>query len=420
MSEKGNQPGGSEYVGKGNGETAPQVDGQGDSPVRGDSHQAGGVGEAGPDGQKNKQSPAVSRVIPPYASGVTGATAAPKLKNSRPFEIDPRKSIAEILQSADLSDPATRATVSAYMAEREQIRYQAVLARARQMGIPVRREGPGHNVSILYDIRPEGPLYRKTLNTNAAISTGANLLNIAPYGLNGEGMTVGVWDAARARTNHVELAGKVTVGDSTTANDDHSTHVAGTIAAKGIDPKAKGMGTNTLIRTYDWNSDYAEMTAAGAATATDGATKLPLSNHSYGIGATNSDMGRYETECNTTDALANGLPYYLIFWAAGNEQDTLASLGGYQSITFNGLSKNILTVGAADDAVTSGLRDVSKGALAYFSSMGPCDDGRIKPDIVANGVNVYSCVATSTNSYDGTYSGSTKPIFPAGSCGPAC
>ena len=221
LSEKGNQPGGSEYVGKGNGETAPQVDGQGDSPVRGDSHQAGGVGEAGPDGQKNKQSPAVSRVIPPYASGVTGATAAPKLKNSRPFEIDPRKSIAEILQSADLSDPATRATVSAYMAEREQIRYQAVLARARQMGIPVRREGPGHNVSILYDIRPEGPLYRKTLNTNAAISTGANLLNIAPYGLNGEGMTVGVWDAARARTNHVELAGKVTVGDSTTANDDH-------------------------------------------------------------------------------------------------------------------------------------------------------------------------------------------------------
>ena len=407
LSEKGNQPGGSEYVGKGNGETAPQVDGQGDSPVRGDSHQAGGVGEAGPDGQKNKQSPAVSRVIPPYASGVTGATAAPKLKNSRPFEIDPRKSIAEILQSADLSDPAMRATVSAYMAEREQIRYQAVLARARQMGIPVRREGPGHNVSILYDIRPEGPLYRKTLNTNAAISTGANLLNIAPYGLNGEGMTVGVWDAARARTNHVELAGKVTVGDSTTANDDHSTHVAGTIAAKGIDPKAKGMGTNTLIRTYDWNSDYAEMTAAGAATATDGATKLPLSNHSYGIGATNSDMGRYETECNTTDALANGLPYYLIFWAAGNEQDTLASLGGYQSITFNGLSKNILTVGAADDAVTSGLRDVSKGALAYFSSMGPCDDGRIKPDIVANGVNVYSCVATSTNSYDGTYSGTS-------------
>jgi hypothetical protein len=84
-------------------------------------------------------------------------------------------------------------------------------------------------------------------------------------------------------------------------------------------------------------------------------------------------------------------------------------LGGYQSITFNGLSKNILTVGAGDDAVTSGIRDVTKGTLAYFSSMGPCDDGRIKPDIVANGVKVYSCIASDNNtSYDDTiYSGTS-------------
>jgi hypothetical protein len=359
---------------------------------------------------KNK----ISRKVAPYASGagawaVNTATKEQKKTYKMVSQIDPRSSISEILGSSDLSDPATRAVVSAYMADREEARYQFVLAKANQMGVPVRINGPGHNVSILYDIRQEGPLYRKTLNTNAAISTGANLLNQTPYGLNGEGMTVGVWDAARARTNHVELAGKVTVGDSTTANDDHSTHVAGTIAAKGVDPKAKGMGTNTLIRTYDWNTDYAEMTAIGAATATQGATKIPLSNHSYGYNATAADMGRYETECNTVDALALGLPYYLVFWAAGNEQDTLNTVGnGYQSITFNGLAKNILTVGAGDDAVTGGVRDVSKGTLAYFSSMGPCDDGRIKPDIVANGVNVYSCIASNNNtSYDGTYSGTS-------------
>jgi len=319
-----------------------------------------------------------------------------------------RRKPSEILAGKDLSDPVQRAIAASEMADAEEARYAAVLAKADQMGIPIRIEGPSHNLQILYDIRDDGPLYRKTLNTNAAISTGANLLNTTPYGLNGQGMTVGVWDAARARTNHVELIGKVTVGDSTTANDDHSTHVAGTIAAKGVDPKAKGMGTNTLIKTYDWNSDYSEMTAAGAALATQGATKLPISNHSYGYNATAADMGRYETECNTTDALAKGLPYYLIFWAAGNEQDTLNTVGnGYQSITFNGLAKNIMTVGAADDAVTAGVRDVSKGTLAYFSSMGPCDDGRIKPDIVANGVNVYSCVASNNTSYDGTYSGTS-------------
>jgi hypothetical protein len=274
----------------------------------------------------------------------------------------------------------------------------------------VRLDGPSHKVSIIYDFRGEEPLYRTTLNVNAAISTGADLLNQnqAPYGLNGQGMTVGVWDAARARTNHVELIGKVTVGDSTTGNDDHSTHVAGTIAAKGVDPKAKGMGINTLIRTYDWNTDTSEMTLVGAGLATDGATKIPISNHSYGYGATNVDLGRYEGECNTFDALAKNLPFYQIFWAAGNEQqDYGMPYGGYQSITFVGLAKNVISVGAANDAVTSQIRDVTKGTLASFSSMGPCNDGRIKPDIVANGVNVYSCVATTTNSYDGTYSGTS-------------
>ncbi len=316
------------------------------------------------------------------------------------------RSAVEILAGKDLTDPVQRAQAVAEMSEVEEVRMQAVLAKADQMGIPVRIEGPGHNVSILHDIRAEGPLYRKTLNTNAAISTGANLLNQAPYGLNGQGMTVGVWDEARARTNHVELSGKVTIKDGTSANSEHATHVAGTIAAKGVDPKAKGMGTNTLIHSYNWDNDYAEMTAAGAATAGD-TSKLPLSNHSYGYGATNADMGRYETEASTTDALARSLPFYQIFWAAGNEQDELTSLGGYQSITFNGLAKNIITVGAVNDAVSGGLRSPTNGTLAYFSSMGPCDDGRIKPDVVANGVNVYSCVSTATNAYDGTYSGTS-------------
>lgn len=340
------------------------------------------------------------------ASAVPRAAGGVRLASSLPTGFTGMRSVNEILAGKDLSDPVQRAQVVAEMSEVEEVRYAAVLAKAAEMGIPVRIEGPNHNVRILHDIREEGPLYRKTLNTNAAISTGANLLNQSPYGLNGQGMTVGVWDEARARTNHVELSGKVTVGDSTTANSDHGTHVAGTIAAKGVDPKAKGMGTNTLIRSYDWNNDYAEMTAIGAASA--GVTnKLPISNHSYGYNATSADMGRYETEASTVDGIAHSLPFYQIFWAAGNEQDELTGLGGYQSITFNGLAKNLISVGAANDAVTGGLRDPSKATLASFSSMGPCDDGRIKPDVVANGVSVYSSVATSTSAYDGTYSGTS-------------
>ena len=340
----------------------------------------------------------ISRKVAPYASGA-GAS-----------QVDPRRSISEILESAEMSDPETRAAVVAFMSNREEVRYQAVLAKAELLGIPVRLDGPSHKVSILYDFRGEEPLYRTTLNANAAISTGANLIRTtAPYNLDGSGIKVGVWDGGPVRNTHQEFSTtRVVKKDSTAAGDDHATHVAGTIGASGFQASAKGMAPLVAIDSYEWTGDYAEMTAVGAATTSDSfATKIPLSNHSYGYDAVTADMGRYETECNTLDALALSLPYYSVFWAAGNEQDTLTALGGYQSITFNGLSKNILTVGAGDDAVTSGVRDVTKGTLAYFSSMGPCDDGRIKPDIVANGVNVNSSVATSNTAYDATYSGTS-------------
>ena len=316
---------------------------------------------------------------------------------------------AAILAGKDLGDPEQRAIAASEMTDAEEARYEAVLAKARQLGIPVRMDGPGRRVQILHDIRGAEPLYRTTLNANAAISTGANLIRqTAPYNLSGAGLRVGVWDGGSVRNTHQEFrTNRVVKRNSTAANDDHATHVAGTIGATGVQASAKGMAPLVSIDSYDWTSDYAEMTAAGAATALDPTNKIPISNHSYGYNATAADMGVYETECETTDALALSLPYYLIFWAAGNEQDTLTALGGYQSITFNGLAKNIVTVGAADDAVTGGVRDISKGTLAYFSSMGPCDDGRIKPDIVANGVNVNSSISTSDTAYDATYSGTS-------------
>jgi subtilisin family serine protease len=43
-------------------------------------------------------------------------------------------------------------------------------------------------------------------------------------------------------------------------------------------------------------------------------------------------------------------------------------------------AKNVITVGAMNGA----------GAIANFSSFGPTDDGRIKRDLMAQGVNVLS------------------------------
>ncbi|MDI9397658.1 MAG: S8 family serine peptidase [Candidatus Pacebacteria bacterium] len=354
---------------------------------------------------KNK----ISRKVAPYASGAGAVnTATKELKQTYKIvsQVDPRRSISEILETADMSDPETRAAVVAFMSNREEVRYKAVLAKAELLGIPVRLDGPGHKVSILYDFRGEEPLYRTTLNANAAISSGANLLYPSPYSLNGSGVKVGVWDAGSVRNTHREFTTtRVVKRNSTAPLDDHATHVAGTIGASGFQASAKGMAPLVAIDSWDWNNDYSEMTSSGAASATGDATKIPLSNHSYGFGATTSDMGRYNSESVQTDSLAVSMPYYLICWAAGNEQDLLTAKGGFQSITYNGLSKNILTVGAVNDAVSGGVRSPSDGTMSTFSSWGPCDDGRIKPDLVANGVSVNSPIDTSDSayaSYDGT------------------
>lgn len=72
------------------------------------------------------------------------------------------------------------------------------------------------------------------------------------------------------------------------------------------------MAPRSTIDSYDWDNDYAEMTATGAATAAD-LTGVSLSNHSYGYGANSDDMGRYENEAQTVDALVWAMPYYLRF-----------------------------------------------------------------------------------------------------------
>ena len=393
-------------------ETGAAKEGKNTNQVENGRSESSSLGENGNSADSKTK---ISKKVAPYASGagawsVNTSTKEQKKTYKMVSQIDPRKSISEILENADMRDPETRAAVAAFMSNREKVRYQAVLAKAELLGVPARLDGPGHKVSILYDFRGDEPLYRTTLNVNAAISTGANLIRqTAPYNLDGSGIRVGVWDGGSVRNTHQEFrTNRVVKRNSSAANDDHATHVAGTIGASGVQASAKGMAPLVAIDSYEWTDDYAEMTAVGAATANDSFTaKIPLSNHSYGYNAVAADMGRYETECNTLDTLALALPYYLVFWAAGNEQDSLTTLGGYQSITFNGLSKNILTVGAGDDAVTSGVRDVTKGTLAYFSSMGPCDDGRIKPDLVANGVNVNSCISTSDTAYDATYSGTS-------------
>jgi hypothetical protein len=325
------------------------------------------------------------------------------------------------------------------------------VAKARRAGMKVRGRRDNGSYFELVGMEGNHPLFFETYNRDAAISTGADLLmNLPIYdGLDGTGILVGVWDAGSIRPTHHEFGpGSSRVIKMTNEpNDPHATHVGGTIAAYGEKPLAKGMAPKATLRSYYMSSygtsDYVQMEQAGAK-APGQSNKLYLSNHSYGYtcGWTWTDgvpewvgkdliaqrdwvFGLYGAGAAGWDAACYADPYYLPFKAAGNDRDDLAPVsgqsffrwetqvgimvrvwyvydplqhppadgswyGGYDTIPDVGTAKNIVTVGAVDDAVTNYTRDITKAAMTSFSGWGPTDDGRVKPDIVANGTSLYS------------------------------
>ncbi len=365
-------------------------------------------------------------------------------------------SLSDLIEAAgDPADPENRRRAVAALREAEDRARLEARRLAEERGLPLRIEGPDGRVQELMRLEDGRPIYYTTHNVSAAISTGADVLQAAPFSLTGDG-TVGVWDAGSARSTHREFGGRSLAKDGASP-DNHATHVAGTIAAAGVSNTARGMAPTARIDSYNWSNDRSEMLSRGASYPAEPGM-LAVSNHSYGVIAgwqytgqsspawrwwgsgttrsgTDPDFGQYNASARDADALAAALPYYLIFRSAGNDRSENPSSGdpvalspsggttatysaashpggdgayrdGHDTISFEALAKNVITIGAVNDAVTSGTRDVKNAAMTSFSSWGPTDDGRIKPDIVANGATVHSTLAGGDAAY-GTYSGTS-------------
>ncbi|MGN6396098.1 MAG: S8 family serine peptidase [Mucilaginibacter sp.] len=294
------------------------------------------------------------------------------------------------------------------------------------------------------------PIYLKTdNNTTAAATTQTNAVNPGgAAGLNLSGSStalnnkLAIWDGGSVFRTHQEFFGKtITLHDSTSGVIDHATHVSGTMIAKGVYAPAKGMAYNAnTLQSYDFDNDVSEMSTA----ATGG---LLLSNHSYGDAAgwyynslqsrwewyglpgdtVDYNFGFYGSRTQDWDKIAYNAPYYLIVESAGNSRSengpavgqdyygyasktnqtfvdkgarpaNISSNNGYDIIATTANAKNILTVGAINP-LPNGPASASDISIAYFSGYGPTDDGRIKPDIVGDGIDVLSAGSSSTTSY---------------------
>ena len=280
------------------------------------------------------------------------------------------------------------------------------------------------NHYILYDIVENKPIYISSDNNKSAVATSTNSLHPGgDLGLNleGEDLTIGVWEIDYPLKTHVEFLNsdgttRISTPDSTNPNpeyDFHGTHVCGTVGASGVNSSAKGMAPKSLIAAYNASSDNSETINEHLLSG------MLVTNHSYGVylyvdGEQNIPdwyAGCYIDDCVIVD---NGLynnPYLLRVFSAGNAGGETYSNGlgaGLDKLTADKNCKNGLIVANANVSVnfTPFGPSISGANIAPSSSQGPTDDGRIKPDITGRGTNVTSSSDSSDNSY-GTSTGTS-------------
>lgn len=312
--------------------------------------------------------------------------------------------VREIVQNYDLKLLNEK---EEYYRKQEEIEKKKAIAAAKINNWPITIVKEDGSIAELMKLTPDGyPIYYSTENVNAARSTRTNHLHSGgSLGLNleGQGMTVRVWDGGRVRASHNAFGGRVTVVDDLTETlSGHATHVTGTMVASANPATVKGMAPQANARTFNWTNDESEALS-------EIQLGMLVSNHSYGVPISGNSgplpswiIGAYIPDSRAWDDIAYAAPYYLQVASAGNDGSNNANTdpiaAGFDKLVGNKVSKNNLVVANAQD-VNTNTDGTIIGAITInsSSSQGPSDDLRIKPDITGNGTNL-----TSTNSITNT------------------
>ncbi len=233
--------------------------------------------------------------------------------------------------------------------------------------------------------------------------------------------------------------------------DGHGTHTAGSLCGNGYHSGSDPANNNFPSTCYAGTAPKAELVFQSVLDSNGGLGGLPSDLHNlfqppYDDGArvhSNSwgapVAGQYDQDASDTDDFMWNNPDMVITFSAGNSgvdgkkyvydgsnwqcQTTGDPIDGVidsDSIGSPGTAKNVITVGAAEnyrpdaqyeypqntcndptwgwfndcsysvDPIYSDHMSDNASGMAAFSSRGPCDDGRIKPDITAPGTFILS------------------------------
>lgn len=269
-------------------------------------------------------------------------------------------------------------------------------------------------------------------------------VHATPYDLTGRGVPLSLFEGGEPFTTHVEFEGRLSAHSAggSQSQRDHATHVAGTIAAAGISSHARGMAPAATLHQFHATSSNEEWQI------TKDELLLPLgivadnNSWSYVVGWTNQNggfvwngrselWGAYDplrTAAVDRIARERGI---LFVHSAGNDAampahsewvfhrhlggDGEPDLGSSWCYSKDGSGRDcpqplcsagptycetsrhhpeapfrtMSMTASAKNAISVGAVDLEK-RIAPFSSRGPALDGRVKPDLVARGVDVLS------------------------------
>jgi subtilisin family serine protease len=242
-----------------------------------------------------------------------------------------------------------------------------------------------------------GEGWRPTSAFSDAQNAEVQIDSLQRLGYHGEGMLVGLLDTGYRRT-HVALTGATVVaqydfihhdgvvddepGQDSDGQHNHGTETWSIIAgnapgtftgaayrASFVLAKTENISSETKSEEDNWVAGLEWADSIGADVVS---SSLGYSTFDSGVGSyTLADLNGHTAEStNAADmAVARGI---VVVTAMGNEGNVLS----WRKMLVPADGDSVLSIGAVDGG----------GTLASFSSIGPTADGRIKPDLVAMGV----------------------------------
>lgn len=260
-------------------------------------------------------------------------------------------------------------------------------------------------------IEPALPAFAENNNSNR-LNTQVEEIWAAPYSLSGSGVVAMVYDGGIADSSHPDFSGRLTTHDSS-GTSSHATHVSGTVGGDGTNSAGlhAGMAPGCTIVSYgfeqegglnegflytdpgDIEVDYTDAILTHGAVVANNSIGTNTAPNGYPCEWT----GDYGVTSGVIDSVVRGAlgDSIRIVWANGNERQTTRCGDLYNTTAPPACAKNHITVGALnsnDDSVTT------------FTSFGPSDDGRIKPDISAPGCQSDGDTGVTSTTPGGGYS----------------